>query len=299
MIPFVIITVTLFFMSFRIVKKMWIGLVYRYGQFSGRILREGWHFIWPILEEARMYPAKVQSRPVSVTIETKEPDETSLRVKIDGRIEFFPNPLLMGRYRFETEESIVNGSGDNIKQELNFVGGKVGSADFIGSKETIQLIINSVLRLRDLPHRHGKNFSHNKDFIEPEERLSFYRDNKKVIAGLLEAAENDFANWSQTEYRYGIHIRNFLLSDIAFSKATHQAFEAKKQAFEKMKGIKVIAEAKKEIAATCKGLSPQEKFNQADVTAGQAEKKVISFEGLAGVAEAVTKAIVKGLKEKD
>lgn len=279
------ITAILLLKGIIIVPKMHLGAVYFLGWYTGLTYTEGLKPIIPFLTEVRAYPAKPQRLDIKVEVETDEGDGSSLNITIDGNTEFYADKSLMWRYRMETDDTIKNGIVSAIKQELNVIAGKIKGFDFISFKEEIALIINCMLRLRDLPHRcaTGPDFNEAEDYIQAENRLAFYKKHRPKIIWLLNHEAERRNERSAIEERYGIDIRIFNLSDISFTQEMKKAFEKKREAEATMKGAEILAKRQEEIARKWQeselGLSPEAASNKADVVTGKAVKQIMAFEG--------------------
>src|SRR3989344_2429414 len=271
----------LFLKAFVIVPRNNFGAVYFCGKYSGGTLGEGWHLIIPFLESVRCYSFKTQRRPIKVGVQSNEGDETSVEIEIEGQIEFYADRKLFDQYRRETDDTIVDGLINAVKQELQIVSGTLKAFQFVDFKEELVLLVNCLLRLQH-PLPHGDT--------PPAGRLRFYRDHRVEAQERLRH-EHEQEDRSFVEERYGIDIRIFTLSDADFSASVKKAFEAKKEAEGKMKGAEMTAEKKLDLAGRwqAKGLTPQEAANEADVTVGQAEKKIVSLEGGAAILEALAR----------
>lgn len=288
-----------------LIPKMHLGAVYFLGRYIGLTYAEGWKPIIPFLMEVRAYPAKPQRLDIEVEVETKEGENESLFVKIEGNLEFYADKALMSRYRMETEETIKIGLASAIKQELNIVAGSVKGDDFISSKEEIVLIINCMLRLGGLPHCFATAFTvpENEqyesrkmrlndfflrqqfatDYIAPADRLKFYQTHRADIIYLLEHEAERPSERSSIEKRYGIDIRIFNLPDTDFTPEMKKAFEKKKEAEATMKGAEILTKRQEEIAKKWQepelGLGPDAASNKADVVTGKADKHIWTVEG--------------------
>lgn len=288
----------LFQKSIMVVPKNYNGLLYFLGRYTALVLSEGWHFVLPFLTEIRCYSIKTQKRDIHIEVESDEGDGTSLFVIVDGQFEFYFDPDLVEQYRLETDESITNGIVNAVKQELGIVAGKITGFDFIKNKEEITLMINCLLRLEKLPHFNAQRLdsTESNNCISVEDRLSFYKKHRVAIISLLVGEGDRRDERSLIEKRYGVNIRIFNLVDVSLSPETKKAFEAKRQEEAKMKGVQAITNKKLEIAKRWRteiGLEPQAAANEADVSVGQADKNVWSFEGPIGE---ILKAILSARK---
>ncbi len=241
-----------------------------------RIAQEGLVFLIPGVESMDLFPVDLQREDVVVSVKSKD----LLGVQMRGSVEYALDPGLLTKYQETAKErsvALVN----SIKTELGIIAGTKKGCDFILEREPIVLLINCILRLKDLPHDKPSIVTGKKTDekpIPPIGRLSFYKKNREAIKQLLDEEGQKPDERSAIEEMYGIDIKLFDL-DLDYSKETSAAFEKEKQDEAKARAAKKKLELIAQFIEKG-GASFQEAVNAAEQSLGQnSERKIVSIEG--------------------
>ena len=277
--------VILFMGAARLVPVVHYGVVTRFGKRTGRVLNEGLNFVVPVVDSVELYEYKLDTKIINFGFFSKDNMEVIIRALVqwrpdwritteDGKNKFIENG----------EEAIMQGIDEAVKSAVGAVIGELAALTFINKKKVVEKYLNSILRLNIPPHTKPA-------MIKPElgteeiptmaERLKFYQKFLSEIDYLLKE-EGVMNQHSELEERYGIDIVAFTMSDIDFNENTRKALELEGQTKARLKSDELKGRKKAKMTQTFKelGLSPQSAVNSAEVTMGQAQKEVKSFEGL-------------------
>lgn len=251
-----------------IVPTVHFGQVLRFKRRTGRILKEGLHFVVPFIDSVELFKSELVTTDVGESFFSKD----NLEIMIKGSVQWRPDEALLDSTFVEmSENTITKGLVDTIKSELGIIAGTKKGEAFIKDREAISLLINSVLRLSAPPHI-AENLS-------PAERLQYYIDNTPVIRKRLADEPKNVNDRSDLENLYGIDIIRFSLADVDFSQTTKAALEKKKQAEAEMKAAQERFQKKKEIIEQLKslGIDADAALDSAEVATNEAEKKIYSI----------------------
>ncbi len=267
-----------------------VGAVRRFGALTKRVLLPGGpYFLIPFAEDVLLTSVEneeitlaLQRKPVSIKLISKD----RLQIVVEGSIQYRVDPALLDRFLL-VGKNAWEGMIDAIKSELGQIAGCKVADVFIERRQALQDLINCVLRLSTPPHQNpsvlGKEFDDK--IVIPEHRLEFYEKHMTKIKNLLKAESRNSEDRSTIEKRYGIDVVTFELAKVDFSEETLKAMESERQAKDRMKASRILAARKLSLYRRLRkeGLGPQEAINEAAVTVGQAEKKIVSVEGLKNI----------------
>ncbi len=279
------------------IKACHYGVVERFKGRTGRIIYEGLHLKLPYIEKVEQVSMKlVDVDNIKATFTTKD----FLQVTCLGSLQYSPDSEIkdakgLNRFVSISEDMIQSGMAKTIEAKLGSLGGIRKSGDFIKTRHALSDIINCFFRLKTPPHMNHKRgdsatcglsdceFSDcPPNSINAEDLIRFYNKHYALVKKMLDDEKN-IPDRSSVEERYGIDIKYYALSDVAFSEETQKSFEKEKQAEFREKAFdKKIAMAKKAVKEL--NASPQEALNAADKSLDPSVKKeIISVEGQAGV----------------
>lgn len=285
MVLLVVTFIALFIGAIRLVPVVHYGVVTRFGKRTGRVLNEGLNFVVPLADSVELYEYKLDTKIINFGFFSKDNIEVIIRMLVqwrpdwritteDGKNKFIENG----------EEAILQGMDEAVKSAIGSVIGELAALTFIGKKKVVEKYINSILRLNAPPHTNPskiKSALGTEEITTMAERLKFYQKFSSEIDYLLKE-EGILNQHSELEERYGIDIVAVTMSDVDFNENTQRALELKEQTRAKLKADELKKRKKVEMTRDFKelGLSPQSAVNAAEVTMGQAQKEVKSFEGL-------------------
>ena len=282
-VALLVVFVILFMGAIRVVPVVHYGVVTRFGKRTGRVLNEGLNFVVPLIDFAELYEYKLDTKIINFGFFSKDNVEVIIRALVqwrpdwritteDGKNKFIENG----------EEAVLQGIDEAIKSVVGAVIGELAALTFINKKKVVEKYLNGILRLSIPPHA-------NPSMIKPElgteaiaimaERLKFYQKFSREIDYLLKE-EGVINKYSELEERYGIDIIAFTMSDVDFNESMRKALELKGQTKAKLEADELKKRKKVKMAETFQGLglSPQSAINAAEVTMGQAQKDIKSFE---------------------
>jgi len=282
-VALLVVFVILFMGAIRVVPVVHYGVVTRFGKRTGRVLNEGLNFVVPLIDFAELYEYKLDTKIINFGFFSKDNVEVIIRALVqwrpdwritteDGKNKFIENG----------EEAVLQGIDEAIKSVVGAVIGELAALTFINKKKVVEKYLNGILRLSIPPHA-------NPSMIKPElgteaiaimaERLKFYQKFSREIDYLLKE-EGVINKYSELEERYGIDIIAFTMSDVDFNESMRKALELKGQTKAKLEADELKKRKKVEMAEKFQelGLSPQSAVNAAEVTMGQAQKDIKSFE---------------------
>lgn len=300
-------------MGIRIVPTVEFAVVTHWMRRTGRILTEGFNWVWPIITTTRRFSEQLDPDTVTVSFNTSDRveifNEGSLQWRADRTVTYERKAKVLWWERTmqwltfidNSEEAILRGIVDAIKSTLGTVAGLHTVDDFIKNRQALEDLINAILRLEHLPHLEpnmvgalrvppvstGLTYVDPASGIVPPGRLlAFYRKYAKELKRLLEDERNDKQQKSLIERRYGIHIETFALAQVKFDKKTQEAFERERQAQAEAaaaeKKLTLVVEGSQKIGAAHPTLSPETKVNVAAASVGVSPRQTIAFEGTTG-----------------
>lgn len=297
-------------MSFTVVAPETYGYVYFLGAGEAhRSMKEGLNIIWPFFERVLGFSAMPGPVEIRVSVQSNEASETSgvnddsssMTIVISGLAMIRVDIGLLDVRRQWTDVNIRKGLEGKIRQELGIISGKTKGFDFVRMHEEISLIINSLLRLKNVPHLNPRLINSSYvagSEVPPEERISFYRDkgNKAKIKEFLKEEGGNPEERSEAEEMYGVDIMEFTLDPPDFTDEMKKGLEARNIAGKLAKGLEETDNQKLKIAKRWKrfGVTPEKAADEAGLAVGQGEKKIISVSGLPEAATAIVKAIKGG-----
>lgn len=292
---------------FVMVPAYHFGVVERFGKRQPGIKYEGLRKKLPFIDVVQLISMELSEADVSVVFTTKD----KLQLTCIGSLQYKPDPTITdtgdetGRNVFITmsEEIITSGIVDAIKAKLGALGGVKGGKDFIENRHALADIINCFFRLETPPHMEHDPLTcevPNCKFppfppgsVKAADLMDFYKQHRVSVKEKLDAEKNVLTN-SPIEKRYGIDIVYYALSDIAFSKATQEAFEKERQAKAREEAFKIKLKMAKDTAKDL-GAPAQVALNAADISLDPSiDKKIISVEGEAGILGGILGALGKG-----
>jgi len=271
------------------------GVVYIFGRhgpqpggnhYWGWVLKEGWHWVPPIIGKAVEYRAKFDPFNLSVTVYTKEKigrgkSMTSLGITFRIQGTRRPDFELLNRFR-KWCDSLEEDLTRRVEEKFQGIAGKYSAMDFIVRHNELNRFLNAILRLSDdkLPHLHGKDYGENEDEIANEKILDFYLKNRHEIEKLLNKEQQN-PDRSYVEEYYGSDFGQMHLSAPDFDEQTKKAFALEAQTEKGIRAVSIKSKMAARLEKDHPGLGPQAAFDQVDHTLG-APKKIISVQGGSG-----------------
>lgn len=262
------------------------------GERGSEILYEGLQKKFPFLEEVEIISTELGEIKILVILTTLN----GMKLIIEGSLQYRPDPTItepLPNGRGQTIEVnkfigisldvIRDGMNDMIESVVGAIGGQHHHEAFVKDRHAIVLIINSILRLRKLPHKTHKKSCNIKGCewkdernISPEDMLAFYRVHRKKVEEMLRGRSET----SDVEELYGLNIEAFALSRVAFTEESEKALEEAEQAELRHRAFQTKLVAAKEVQDTLDGASAQGAMDFADTTMNPAiGKDVISVQG--------------------
>lgn len=295
------------------VKEMRFALPTMLGRRRKRILYEGPHFLFPLIEnikEENVFSLEEQKSTVKFSFFSGTTEGGgNLEMNLTGLVKWRVDPRILSETGFpkfmevlpETREEGLEGK---IKSEISRLGGLYPWNVFREKRRAVEHFINCILRL-EIPYHADKKFlkrlgnstnSQENQYAEyakggevpRQKRLSFYEDcSQRIGDGLRKEAKDQT---SEAEDAYGIRISEFILGILLLSPEATKATEAKEITLRQLEAMEKINDQKKKMAKelTSSDLS-QAAIDSAELTLKQAEKKIVSFEGLDLLASLVKK----------
>ncbi|MFA5999590.1 MAG: SPFH domain-containing protein [Candidatus Paceibacterota bacterium] len=283
-----------------IVPEPSFGVHLRFNKRTGRIIEEGLESKIPLIDKVELFSTELDKIEVNVNFTTID----KLQLTLVGSLQYRPDPRISddpadlnrlaenrrGKNTFfaMSQEIIKSGIEDALRSLLGGLGGVYEGSKFIGNRQALGSLINSILRLSKPPH-----LNHNAgtcgipgcampEKIDAQDLVSFYNTHWKGVQDDIEQGKKNDTECSPIEIRYGIDIETFALANVDFSDATKEAFEKEKQAEARQKAFRFKMEMAQE--AKKLGASAQEALNAADVSLDpKVSKQIVSVEGEAGV----------------
>src|SRR3989344_42978 len=222
------------------------GVHLRFGKRTGKIYEEGLGLKIPIIETVELFSTELDKIVVSANFTAKDKlDLTligSLQYRPDSHISDDPEDLnrpardRQGKNTFfaMSDEIIKSGIEDAVKALLGGLGGVYDGQEFIGNRQALGAMINSVLRLEKPRHLNhdsttcGVPGCTRPKKIDAKDLVDFYNSHWMHIKDAVDKRPE--TEYSPIEIRYGIDIEIFALANVDFSTATKEAFEKEKQA---------------------------------------------------------------------
>lgn len=270
----IIVAVILRYGLYRI-PPMQFGIVNTFGRRS-RIVGEGLTFLIPFVQKVDIFSIELQR--ADIPAKAKSNDLSGIVIR--GSVQYALDPQLISTYQ-ETSRNISNALIDAVENEIGNIAGTKKLEDFVKEREAIVLLINCLLRLRDLPHENPKAVDENSNGkeIPVDRRLSFYKKHANQIKQFLVEESKKPEERSKIEMSYGIDIRAFDVVDIDFAPETEKILEKARQAKELAKADDIkfarIKRYKEELGATT-----QEAIDVSEVSLGQAtDNRKVSVQG--------------------
>jgi regulator of protease activity HflC (stomatin/prohibitin superfamily) len=286
-----------FFSSIKVVPTAYYGVVERFGKRTGRLLDEGLHFVLPFgIDQVEILSYELKTEEVPLTVTSKD----GIKIDVGGTIQYRPAKIgeksnlrrekqLLLTFIEIPDKTIKEGLVGTIRDELGAIAGLCEAKEFIENREALGLLINSVLRLENVPH-----LATNPPVV-PGKRLDFYKDNHPAITKRLKD-EGTIGSNSAIEHLYGIDIARFTISKVTFDTLYQQALEAQKEAEKRVESLGKttdgrIANIKKLIDA---GLTAEQAAMAIDVIEGKATRTVsnIDVAGIKDLAVAILSRFV-------
>ena len=259
--------------SLKIIPKSHIGVLEVFGKRNiSKVYLEGLHFIAYKIEDVALYSLENNVRTFTVKVKSKD----NVTINLSVAYEYIPDKNLMDVFG-DNEKSLKEGALDNsIMNELGIVAGTKEALDFINQREAIVTFINCLLRLKQMPHDYPETIGIKSKPIPLGRRLEFYRKNSRAIKlELLDKEAQKVSEKSNIELQYGVDIKEFDLMIPDFDEAYNKAIQKDKEAAAIIKAQERTLELAKKYAEI-----PQKGINAMQVAMDQAERKVVSIEGL-------------------
>ena len=275
------------------------GVHLRFGKRTGKIYEEGLGLKIPIIDTVELFSTELDKIEVSANFTAKD----KLDLTLSGSLQYRPDSHISddtqdlhrppgdrkGKNTFfaMSNEIIKSGIEDAVEALLGGLGGVYDGQEFIGNRQALGSIINSVLRLEKPRHLNhdsatcGVHGCTKPQKIDAKDLVDFYNSHWTHVKDAIDRRPE--TEYSPIEVRYGIDIEIFALASVDFSEATKEAFEKKKQAEVRKEAFAFKMEMAKN-AKDLLGATAQEALNAADVSLDpEVKKQVVSVEGQAGI----------------
>ena len=270
------ILVVAFFLRYvaRKAPPMYIGLV-KIFDIPWRTISEGPFIKIPLIETVELFSTELQLDDFETVVKTKD----HLILRVSGATQYTPDRNLLSAYQ-KKDETRVNDFANFIKNELSILAGSKGGRDFFARWYATFLLINCVLRLKEIPHEFPRvvRGDLSPDPIPLDQRLDFYDDHGPEIEKLLNKDRKKTRERSKVEETYGIYIWIFHLVKLDFTPEARAALKREERTESSALAIKhAIFQTEHRI-----NLGPS--FEQVIDTAEQSlkqpsEKKIRSYAG--------------------
>lgn len=219
----VTLIVVAFFLRYVVRKAppMYIGLV-KIFEIPWRTISEGSFLKIPLIETVELFSIELQLDDFETVVKTKD----HLVLRVSGATQYTPDRNLLSAYQ-KKNETRVNDLANFIKNELSILAGSKGGQDFFARWYETNLLINCVLRLKEIPHEFPQVVQKDLDrrLIPLDQRLDFYKNHFAKIEKLLDQDRERPREPSSVEETYGIHIWVFHLVKLDFTPEALAALE--------------------------------------------------------------------------
>jgi len=300
-----------------------------FGRRRSRILYEGLNLTIPLLErvkEENVFTLEEQKTKIEFSFFSGSRGKGKggqLELNLTGLLKWRFDPTIKNKDKTQKgfpqfmqvlPETREAGLKSKVESEVSRLGGLHSWDIFRSKRRAVEHFINCILRLKIPPHADKKflkelgNSSNPKESqyaeyaameIPREIRLQFYEDCSQKIGDSLRGKEEKV---SGVEKAYGIKIIEFILGTISLSPEAKSSTEAKEIAQNQIQAMEQIHQQKIRMAKELTSLElSQAAVDSAELTLKQAEKKVISFEGISlkGLDLLLVGLVKKLLEEKE
>lgn len=267
-----VVVAILLTVSFTVVPEAQFAVVLRFRKRTGRVIGEGLHIIWPLIEQIERFSFELGSDPVDPNFVCKD----DVEVFVKGSIQWRPDPDVTYkspdgkewvRFLEMSEDAITQGIIDVVKSELGKIAGLVPSDQFRSARAELEDLVNCVLRLSEPPHLYPTTTRYKDEegaviefvdeiredvvqedgtkkrvkvrfvqdgVVPPERRIRFYRANREQIRKILDGEKDEVEDQSVIENRYGIDIEIFALATTDFTPSYKATIQKKQEAAAKV-----------------------------------------------------------------
>ncbi len=290
--------------SFRKIPKVHYASVERIGKLTGTFLPDGPRFVLPFwIDQTELIPMTLRTKEFKVEVTSKN----KVKLTIDGVYQYKPaninaeSRLVPGKKLLVTwmevpDPEVERGIVATVKSDLGNISTTLTADEFNDMREALGLMINSILRLEEIPHLTASKIdpSRTSDLVIPTDRPKFYQDNQKKIADLLEGESTRGSN-AQIEHLYGIEIIKVEIEKIAWDP---KYAEAQQQEQEALKNNAAVTQRVQNRAAMigllkASGLDVKEANIAIDVLEGKGQRNVnnLDVSGINGLGAAIVGAL--------
>ncbi len=244
------------------IPPMQYGIVNTFGR-RGRVVGEGLTLLIPFAQKVDIFSTELQL--VDIPVKAKSNDMSG--IIINGLVQYALDPKLISIYE-ETSRNIAKALIAAVENEIGAVAGTKKLEDFVKEREAMVLLINCLLRLKDLPHENPKTVDEQSDgkATPVPQRLAFYRKHANRIKQFLAEESQKTEERSKIETAYGIDIRVFDVKDISFTPETEKILEKTRQAKALSKAAEILRTSNKQFQEL--GLNAQQSEDAAEIALG-------------------------------
>ncbi len=244
---------------------------------TGRVMKNGIHFIWPFVCSVRRVSLELTHTPFDETFFSND----KLKVRVRGSIQWVADErYLPDVFITRSEAAITKGLLDAVHGELGKIAGLKKGDAYIEAREIIDLIINGVLRL-DLKKQPLAELTVSERF----QRCTAEPEKRNELRQALDEEEGKTDEVSPVERLYGIDIKMALLADVDYEEETQKAFQLGRQTKERVRAFRTKAVSTLLVARKLQsrlGVTGTAALNASQVVHEDADKQVQTVEGLEG-----------------
>lgn len=263
------------FTGIHVIPVVHYGLEKLLDKRTGRAVREGLRFTYPLVGSFELFKIKLQTTKIGPFTSTSF---DKLDMKVEGSIQWWPDRTRLSRFIEVDEATITKGLVDAVQSRVGELAGGSTGADFYRNRAALSLIINCHLRLapKDQPDLspYQREDSETQELVYD---LAKFSQDGKYLGELRkkfgkERQQGEASSISEIEELYGIEIKGFFLADVNFTEETRRALEAQRQREYQMAGATEVLDWKLEQATRLSQelkLEPKDAIDAADVTVEQ------------------------------
>jgi regulator of protease activity HflC (stomatin/prohibitin superfamily) len=236
------------------IKTPFMGVITRFGERTGRVLGEGLHLKWPLVDKV----IPVDNSPVGKEIEVDFPTSNEMFLGVLCYVRYRRDPNVKRKGKSVcievSDERVAADLTAGIQEKLSALGNILDANVLRKSQHAISDFLECWLRLKTQPQE-GRG-------IKAKDIPDFYTEQRDEIKRRLLENTGRNRERSAIEILDGIEVEEFRLKKIDFTEETRRAMEAKAQAAERAKALKIRAEKIAELIRA--GATSQEAIDEVD-----------------------------------
>jgi regulator of protease activity HflC (stomatin/prohibitin superfamily) len=234
------------------IKTPFMGVITRFGKRTGRVLGEGLHLKWPLVDKVIL----VDNSPVGKEIEVDFPTSNEMFLGVLCYVRYRRDPNVKRKGKSVcievSDERVAADLTAGIQEKLSALGNILDADVLRKSQHAISDFLECWLRLKTQPQE-GRG-------VEARDIPAFYTEQRDEVRRRI--LENTNRERSAIESLDGIEVEEFRIKKIDFTEETKRAMEAKAQAAERAKALKIRAEKVAELIRA--GVTSQEAIDEVD-----------------------------------